>query len=87
MNGPPNKLFITSLWAFLSVDEHGDEGLCGHHMPDLGWVALVGADEARVRSLRPIAKLIAARSGMKVKLVQFAARKEIEIFDGSDDAG
>jgi hypothetical protein len=79
-----DKLFVESLWAFLSVDEQGNEGLCGHRVEGLGWVALVGADEARVVLLRPIAKQIARESGSKIKLVRFTTREELEMIDGFD---
>ena len=42
------------------------------------WMPLVGADMARVESLRPIAEDIAKVTGKTVKLIVFETRKELE---------
>ncbi len=72
---------IDALWAFLSVDE-GGEGLCGAPLQD-GVLSLpmIGADEARVMSLRPIAFGLAKASGKRITLVRFHAREDIEVFE------
>lgn len=64
-----NYMKITELWAFVSSDA-GGEGLLsvtlgGVQMP------LIGADPARVESLRPIAISMSKDSGVEVKLMRF----------------
>lgn len=70
---------ITMLWAFIS-DEEGDGiisagpvlvGGVPQHMP------LVGADEARMRSLEPMAQRIATATGKRIELVRFTTREHI----------
>lgn len=55
------NLKIRELYAFISTDENGDEGIIGAIMPGSGgtFMPFVGADLARVESLRSIADQIA----------------------------
>lgn len=71
---------IKSIYAFLSVDE-GGEGVCAAPIGDLGAVPLIAADEARLESLRPVAKYVAAVFGKPVRLVQFTERRELEVIE------
>jgi len=74
---PPNTLLrIDELWAFISSDENG-EGVCGMPMGNNWTVAMIAADQARVDSLMPVAKMIAERTSTKIKLVKFSTREEI----------
>lgn len=45
------------------------------------WIPLVGADMARADSLKPIAKEMARKFGLKIKLIKFTARTEIETIE------
>lgn len=83
---PKNEMpRIDTLWAFLSVDPRdGNEGVCaapalfGGHA--VGMAPMIAADEARVESLRNVARALAAQSGMSIKLVRFDVRTEVEEF-------
>lgn len=69
---------IQSLWAFVSVDpKDGEEGVVAS-LGKEGWRPMVGADEARVKSLWPLALDIEKKSGVPVKLLRFTSREEIE---------
>ena len=63
---------IEQLYAFVSEDEHGDEGVCAFVGPDGRWMPMVGADEAMVERLMPVAREIAETSGMSIRLVHFS---------------
>jgi len=70
---------IEQMYAFVCEDSGPeDEGIIGMQT-GMGWMPLVGADMARVKSLRPIAETIARSSGKPVKLLRFTTREEIEI--------
>ena len=69
-------LVIKEMFAFVAVD-NGDEGVCGASLPGIGFTALVGADMARIDSLRPIARDIAMATGREIKLVKFSVREEL----------
>jgi hypothetical protein len=71
---------IENLWAFVSVDEDGDEGLAAFMSDDV-WMPMVAADEKRVESLRAIAQKLAESSDGKVALLRFAIREDIEVFE------
>ncbi len=68
---------ITEMYAFVAEDSGpDDEGVVAMSMGDL-MMPLVGADMARVESLRPIAKDIGASTGQKIKLIHFTTREEL----------
>ena len=70
---------IESMFAFVAEDTGpDDEGVIGTKTPE-GWMPLVGADMARVDSLRPIAEAIARQLGKPVKLLRFGTREELEV--------
>jgi hypothetical protein len=79
--GAPNHLLIIDeLWAFISKDDEGNEGLCGMPLPGGGMMPMVCADEARVDSLREMAQLIADNSGHDIVLRKFSNREDLEVF-------
>lgn len=68
---------IEEMYAFVAEDSGpDDEGIVGINTAT-GWMPLVGADMARVESLKPIAKGIAAQTGKKIKLVHFTNREDL----------
>lgn len=79
--GEPNYLKIETIHAFISVDEKGDEGVCGF-MSGQGWMPMVCADEARVNSLRQLAKKMSKETKMQIKLIRFSVREDLEIIKG-----
>jgi hypothetical protein len=71
---------IERLWAFLSVDE-GGEGVCAAPMGALVAVPLIAADEARLKSIRPLAERVATIFGKLVQLAKFTTREDIEVIE------
>ena len=76
---------IEQMYAFI-VEDTGpnDEGVIGIQSPPGSdgtklWLPLVGADMARMDSLRPTALGIGRQVGKAVKLVRFTNRKDLEI--------
>lgn len=70
---------IEAMYAFISVDKDpDDEGVVAAKI-GATWMPLVGADQERVKSLRPIAKRIAQATKKKVILVKFHVREELEV--------
>lgn len=69
---------IEEMFAFISEDQGPeDEGLVGMSLGQ--WIyPLVGADMARVESLRPHAKKIAQMTGKKIRLIRFTSREDME---------
>lgn len=76
----PEKLRIDALYAFIAEDAEG-EGVCAFQDPAGRWLPMVGADGMRVESLKPIAQQIARKSGQRIRLVRFAGREELEVFE------
>lgn len=75
MNG---QYRIDSMWAFTCVDADGTEGVCAAMIGDLGLVALVGADLARIDSIRPYAQAVATQTRRPVVLSHFSVRTDQE---------
>lgn len=80
---PLNKLFyIGKLFAFISTDEQGNEGVCAFFDRYSGtMLPMIGADMDRVESLRPLAQQLAqeyAKTKRKISLVVFETRREVE---------
>ena len=75
---------IEEMYAFVAEDTGpDDEGVIGiqaisrEHVPI--WLPLVGADMARVNSLRELAQGIGRQVGKKVTLVHFSNREDLEV--------
>lgn len=77
IHDPKNTFKIESLYAFISEDETG-EGLCGAPMLGMGSMPLIAADEARLESLRSIAKQLAKMTKKKIKLIKLTSRVDLE---------
>ena len=75
---------IKEMYAFIVEDSGPDdegvigiesmEGTSGHI-----WLPLVGADMARVESLKPMARDIGHQIGKRVTLVHFTNREDLEV--------
>ncbi len=71
---------ITSVYAYLIVQDDGGEGVPAYRTPEGVWQPMMGADLERIESLRPLAQTFANRLGRPLRLVQFTAPKVLEIF-------
>lgn len=82
---PPNTLpRIETIWAYLSIDEDGNEGVCaGIFAGQI--VPFVAADRARLTSLTEAAEKIAAHSGMRIVLAEFTGRTDLRTITGKSD--
>jgi hypothetical protein len=83
---PPNHLLrIDAVWIAISVDEHGNEGVCAAPFVTPEGVPmtlpLIAADEARLPWVRENAWLLAMATGRKVKLIRLATREEVETYE------
>jgi hypothetical protein len=67
---------ITELFAFIATDEDGGEGVIGIQTR-VGLVPAIGADPARVESLRPFVEEVAG-TGVPIVLARFRCREDEE---------
>jgi len=68
---------IEEMYAFVAEDSGpDDEGVVAMSVGNV-MLPLVGADMARVESLRPIARNISAETGQRIKLLHFTHREEL----------
>jgi alkanesulfonate monooxygenase SsuD/methylene tetrahydromethanopterin reductase-like flavin-dependent oxidoreductase (luciferase family) len=72
---------ITTLWAFVSVDpSDGDEGLLAARIGDY-WLPMVAADRERLELLRPYAEKTGRAGNVRVRLIRFEQRTEVEVLE------
>lgn len=79
-HNPGNHLKrIDKVWMFVSVDETG-EGVVAYPFDNMGPVPLIAADEARLASLKVLAKDMAKRYNIKIRLIELSTRTEVESY-------
>lgn len=61
---------IKELYAFVAIDEDGDEGIMGMQTGDT-WMPLIGSDMPRVESLKPIAEEISRQTNTPYEIRHF----------------
>lgn len=88
ITAPPNTMpRIDRIWAYLSRDAAGNEGVCAAPIGPGGMcVPMIAADDARLKSLTPWAELLARETGLTIVLVEFATRAELREIKGRADA-
>lgn len=64
-------LKITEIYAFISKDKNGHEGIMGFQMSDGNMTPMIGADIERVEQLRPYADVVKEKSGMNYEIRYF----------------
>lgn len=67
-------LKITEIYAFISKDKNGNEGIMGVKQIDGSWMPLIGADIERVESLVPVADKIKQLTGVDYEIRYFIRR-------------
>jgi hypothetical protein len=75
IHNPPNTHRIDAVWAAVSVDD-GGEGLCAVCV-DGAWVPLLTSDETRLEWVIAQARLLARRSGKRIKIIKLCQRIEV----------
>lgn len=70
-------LKITEMFAFISIDADGNEGVIGVSST-MGMLPLVGADMAHMETMKPTAMAVANITGLPVILIKFSVHTELE---------
>lgn len=68
---------ISQMFAFVMDDGKGAEGIMGISAADGSWMPLVGADMARVESLKPLADDIAKQIERSYRILKFKLVGEV----------
>lgn len=80
----PSSRRVDEIFAWLAVDTDGSEGIAGAEIGSAGMIPLVGGDRARMDSLRPYAERVHRLTGLRIKLVRFTAREELDSIGRAD---
>jgi len=73
---------VEQMFAFIVIDDDGTEGIPAVQTKSMGFptfLPLVGADMARIDSLRHFAVQVAREMKKPVTLVKFTHREEVEV--------
>lgn len=62
---------IEELAAWTQIDGDDEEGVAAFLGADMTWMPMIGADTARITSLRDRAQLVATMTGRPVELIAF----------------
>lgn len=75
---PGNREKLETIYVFLSVDDHGNRGICAAIVPGLGATPLVtGSLKKAIETLKPVAQQLAAMTGKKIVLHKFNLGEKI----------
>lgn len=78
---------IEAMYAYITHEkgDPDDEGVTAFMPPSMRpmrqWMPMVGADEERMASLRPMAQELANATGQRITLVKFSVRTDLETID------
>lgn len=78
------KKKIDEMYAFIATEDDGQEGICAFQTRPGMWMPMVGADLARIASLRPIAEGIAKATGKQIEVCKFTNREHLEMIGGKN---
>lgn len=70
---------IETIVAFTQIDEIDEEGIIAFLGADGMWLPMIGADEARIRSLYPQAEETARLTGRPVRMLRFTGVELIDV--------
>jgi hypothetical protein len=70
---PGNTEPLKEIWAWVSVDKNGNEGIMGGPIPGLSpFAQFVFGTRERAERMRPLVEQTSRDTGLNVKLVRFA---------------
>jgi hypothetical protein len=69
---PPNETRIERLYAFLSIDEKGNNGVVASILPGIGAAQMIFGTRELAKKMIPIAQQVADKTGLDVGLYVFA---------------
>ncbi len=70
---------VEEMYAFIAVDEDGDEGIVSFFDPvNRVQMPMIGTDQARLESLREMAKTIVKDLGKPIQLIRMHLRQDVE---------
>lgn len=75
---------VTEMFAWLAVEENGSEGIIAGPVGRHELMPLVGGDRKRMEALRPVAEYVQQQTGLRIKLVRFSEREELESIGRAD---
>jgi hypothetical protein len=73
----PNEAPITELYAFISTDEKGNDGICAMTAANGMTLPMVTSKRRNADAMLPTAEKIARLSGRKIKLIRLSERTDL----------
>jgi len=76
IHSPDNTFRITAIYAAVSVDDSGMEGVCAALLNGT-WTPLIAADETRLEWIVAQARMLAPATGKRIKIIKLTSRIEV----------
>jgi hypothetical protein len=80
LDTPENEAKIDRLYAFMSVDADGKNGIIAHILPNLGSTPLVTGSRRVALKMIPMAEAVAKLTGKKVILYVFNRAESYDLW-------
>lgn len=80
MHDPVNREPIKEIWAFISQDEKGNEGIVAAELDGQSY-PLIGSTRRLLELMRPLAVLSSRRTSKKILLIRMSHREDMEILN------
>lgn len=72
IHDPANETVIDTVYAFMSIDDEGRNGIVAYLMPGLGTTPLVTGKPTVVEAMKPLAEKVALATSKRVGLFAFS---------------
>jgi hypothetical protein len=82
---PENEAKIDRLYAFMSVDDEGRNGIVASILPNLGSTPLVTGSRRVALKMIPMAEAIAKATGKKIILYVFTRAESYDLWRSDED--
>lgn len=74
---------LQDFYVLVSVDENGNEGVCGKFLPSVGWISMTVGDKKLVEILLQAGNELCKTTGTQFKILQFSQRTELHVINPS----
>jgi hypothetical protein len=78
IDDPPATQPVTELFAYVVIDEAGNEGICATTMGGTSMPMVFGYERVALKAM-PFAEELARMTGKTVRLVKFTTRQELRV--------
>jgi hypothetical protein len=72
---------LTEMYAFVSIDGNGNEGICATSLPGLGWVPMVSGSPGSLAVFTEHAEKLSKESNTTIQMIKFSNPEVVKVFN------